>query len=66
MLIVADSNKLLVLTGNGDVLEPDDNCIAIGSGGNFALSAAKAFLSVENNLSAREIAEKSLKIKLLI
>ncbi|MFL1780625.1 ATP-dependent protease subunit HslV [Candidatus Hepatincolaceae symbiont of Richtersius coronifer] len=62
MLIVADSNKILVLTGNGDVLEPDDNCIAIGSGGNFALSAAKAFLSVENNLSAKEIAEKSLKI----
>lgn len=62
MLIVADKDHMLVLTGNGDVLEPDENIIAIGSGGNFALSAGKAFMSFENELSAREIAEKSLKI----
>jgi ATP-dependent HslUV protease subunit HslV len=62
MMIVADSNTMLVLSGLGDVLEPDGDFIAIGSGGNFALSAAKAFFAVENNLSAKEIAEKSLKI----
>ncbi len=62
MLIVADKDNMLVLTGNGDVLEPDDNVVAIGSGGNFALSAAKAYISFDNKLSAREIAEKSLKI----
>jgi ATP-dependent HslUV protease, peptidase subunit HslV len=62
MLIVADKDNLLVLTGNGDVLEPDEDVIAIGSGGNFALSAAKAFLSYDNELSAKDIALKSLKI----
>lgn len=62
MMIVADSDNMLVLTGNGDVLEPDENYVAIGSGGNFALSAAKAFFSFDNKLSASEIAKKSINI----
>jgi ATP-dependent HslUV protease, peptidase subunit HslV len=62
MLIVADATSMYVLTGNGDVLAPDDDVIAIGSGGNYALAAAKAFLSFKNKLTAKEIAEKSLLI----
>ena len=62
MMIVADKDNMLVLTGNGDVLEPDDDVVAIGSGGNFAISAAKAYMSIENDLDAEEIARKSLKI----
>lgn len=62
MLIVADKGNMYVLTGNGDVLSPDDDVIAIGSGGNYALSAAKALLSFNNELTAKEIAEKALKI----
>lgn len=63
MMIVADKDNLLILTGNGDVLEPDENVVSIGSGGNYALSAAKALLSVEKiNLSPKEIAIKSLEI----
>lgn len=62
MLIVADKTESLIITGNGDVLQPEeDQILAIGSGGNYALSAARAL--VENtDLSAREIVEKSLKI----
>lgn len=61
MMIVADKENLLILSGNGDVIEPQDNLCAIGSGGNYAYASAKAL--VENtNLSAREIALKSLKI----
>ncbi|MDP8202614.1 MAG: ATP-dependent protease subunit HslV [Candidatus Tenebribacter burtonii] len=61
MIIVADKNTLLLISGTGDVLEPDEGIIAIGSGGNYALSAAKAF--VENkNLSVFQIVERSLKI----
>lgn len=62
MMIVADKNQILVLTGNGDVLEPDDDCIAIGSGGSYALSAAKALLRGNANLNAKEIAQLSLNI----
>ncbi len=62
MLIVANKDNMYVLTGTGDVLEPDDECVAIGSGGNYALAAAKAFLSYENDLTAKEIAEKALNI----
>lgn len=61
MLIVADKDVLLILSGQGDVLEPEDNIAAIGSGGNYARAAAKAFLS-NSALSAREIAEKSIHI----
>jgi len=61
MIIVADKNTLLLISGTGDVLEPDEGIIAIGSGGNYALAAAKAF--VENKkLSASQIVERSLKI----
>ncbi len=61
MMAVVDSNVSLVLTGTGDVLEPEDGLIAIGSGGNYALSAAKALLEA-TDLSAEEIARKSMKI----
>ncbi|MDQ1264865.1 MAG: ATP-dependent HslUV protease, peptidase subunit HslV [Bacteroidota bacterium] len=61
MLAVMDNSKALLISGNGDVIEPDDNIVAIGSGGSFALSAARALLA-HTNLSAREIVEESLKI----
>lgn len=61
MLIVADKNITLILTGNGDVLEPEDGVVAIGSGGNYALSAAKALYDIKG-INAKEIAEKSMKI----
>ncbi len=61
MIIVADKSTLLLISGTGDVLEPDEGIIAIGSGGNYELAAAKAF--VENKkLSASQIVENSLKI----
>ncbi|RUM87421.1 MAG: HslU--HslV peptidase proteolytic subunit [Thermodesulfatator sp.] len=61
MLIAADGNNTLLISGAGDVIEPDDGIIAIGSGGPYALSAAKALVS-HSTLSAREIAEKALEI----
>ncbi|MEO1573322.1 MAG: ATP-dependent protease subunit HslV, partial [Bacteroidota bacterium] len=60
MLIVADAETTLVLTGNGDVLEPEAHVMGIGSGGNYALSAAKALL--DQPLSAEEIARKAMQI----
>ena len=60
MIIVADEESLLVISGNGDVLEPDDGIIAIGSGGNFALAAARV-LSKHTKLSLTKIVEESLK-----
>ena len=61
LLAVADETASLIITGNGDVLQPEHDLIAIGSGGNFAQSAATALLE-NTDLSAREIVEKSLKI----
>jgi ATP-dependent HslUV protease, peptidase subunit HslV len=61
LLLVADPEKIFVISGNGDVIEPDHNAAAIGSGGPFALSAALALLD-GSSLSAREIAERSLNI----
>lgn len=61
LLAVADETASLILTGNGDVVEPEDSLIAIGSGGAFAQSAAKALL-LKTELSAREIAETALGI----
>ncbi len=61
MLAVADKTSSLIITGNGDVLEPEDNLIAIGSGGNYALAAARALLD-NTPLNAREIAERALNI----
>ena len=61
MLLVADPETLLVVSGNGDVIEPDDGVAAIGSGGSYALAAARA-LSRHTELSAREIAEEALRV----
>ena len=61
MLAVADKDASLLLSGNGDVLEPENGLIAIGSGGPYAQSAAKALLE-NSTLSSREIVEKALKI----
>jgi ATP-dependent HslUV protease subunit HslV len=61
MLAVADRDTSLLISGNGDVLEPEQGLIAIGSGGPYAQSAAKALLE-NSTLSAREIVEKALKI----
>lgn len=60
MMAVVDKDVSLILTGNGDVLEPADGIIAIGSGGNFALSAAKALM--DQDLDAEEIGRRSLEI----
>jgi len=60
MMIVADPDETLVLTGKGDVLEPDDNVMGIGSGGSFALAAARALLDTQ--LDAESIARKAMAI----
>ena len=61
LMIVADKNQILILDGTGNVIEPQDDICAIGSGGNFALAAGKALLQ-NTKLSAKEIAQKALKI----
>ena len=61
LLIVCDVNATFVLSGNGDVIEPEEGIIAIGSGGSYALAAARALME-NTDLSAREIAEKGLRI----
>jgi ATP-dependent HslUV protease subunit HslV len=61
MLVCSDGESLLLLSGNGEVIEPDDDCIAVGSGGNFALAAARALLK-HTDLGAREITEAALNI----
>ena len=61
LLAVADKETSLVISGNGDVIEPEDNLIAIGSGGSFAQAAARALIH-NTQLSAREIVEKGLGI----
>ena len=61
MMIVANRERLLVLSGTGEVIEPDEGIAAIGSGGNYALAAARALVQ-NTELSAHEIAEKALKI----
>ncbi|MFC4768777.1 ATP-dependent protease subunit HslV [Effusibacillus consociatus] len=61
MLIVMNKEHLLLISGNGEVIEPDDGILAIGSGGSFALAAGRA-LARHSELSAREIAEQALKI----
>ncbi len=61
MLIAADKDKIFLLTGNGDVIEPEEGVVAIGSGGNYALSSARALLK-HTSLSAAEICKESLKI----
>lgn len=61
LLVVADRESSLIITGNGDVIEPEDSIMAIGSGGPFAQSAARALLQ-NSDLDARQIVEKSLTI----
>jgi ATP-dependent HslUV protease subunit HslV len=61
LLVVADKEASLIITGNGDVIEPEDDIMAIGSGGSFALSAARALFE-NTEMSARDIVEKSLGI----
>lgn len=61
LLAVADKESMFLISGSGDVLEPDDNVVAVGSGGPYAQAAAKA-LSRHSKLDARDIAEESLKI----
>lgn len=61
LLAVADESSSLIISGNGDVIEPEDSLVAIGSGGPFAQSAARALLD-NTELSAKEIVEKSLNI----
>ena len=60
LLIVADTNDLLVISGAGDVVEPDDGVIAIGSGGNYALAAARVLMK-HTDLNARVIAEEAMR-----
>jgi len=59
MLAVVSKEKALIISGNGDVIEPDDNIVAIGSGGSYALAAAKMLIK-HTNLSAKEIVEEAL------
>ena len=63
-MIVCDKDNSLILTGNGDVVDSDDGILAIGSGGNFALSAARALNSVADkaDLGAEEIAREAMKV----
>ena len=61
LIIVADSEELLIISGTGEVIDPDDGIAAIGSGGMYALAAAKA-LKENTDLSAQEIVARSLKI----
>lgn len=61
LLLVADKTKILLISGDGNVIEPENDVIAIGSGGNYAYAAALAYLD-SSSYSAAEIAQKSLKI----
>jgi len=62
MLIVMDSTSLLLISGNGEVIEPDDDVLAIGSGGSFALAAARALKKHSTHLEAKDMAYEALKI----
>ena len=61
LMIAADKDNLLLISGNGEVIEPEEGVIAIGSGGNFALAAAKALIKY-TDLSAEEIAKEAILI----
>ncbi|MDD5434379.1 MAG: ATP-dependent protease subunit HslV [Nitrospira sp.] len=61
LMCVADKNSSLILSGTGDIIEPEDGIMAIGSGGSYALAAARALLK-NTDLSAREIVEEAMKI----
>jgi ATP-dependent HslUV protease subunit HslV len=61
MLIVADRQSTFLLSGTGDLIEPDDGVVAVGSGGSYAMAAARALVK-HSSLSARQIAEESMRI----
>jgi ATP-dependent HslUV protease, peptidase subunit HslV len=61
LLVIADTSDLLVVSGSGDVVEPDDGLIAIGSGGNYALAAARVLVK-HTELDARTIAEEAMRV----
>ncbi len=61
LLVVADADTLFLVSGEGDVIEPDDEIVAIGSGGSYALAAARA-LKTHSDLSARDIVQRALEI----
>jgi len=61
LLVVGDTEQVLVVSGSGDIIEPDDDIAAIGSGGSYALAAARA-LTRHTSLSAEEIVREALKI----
>jgi ATP-dependent HslUV protease subunit HslV len=61
LLVIADTKSTFLLSGHGDIIEPDDGILAIGSGGTFALSAARA-LSKNTKMTAREIVEEAMRI----
>lgn len=62
MLAIASMNQMLLISGTGDVIEPDDNIIAVGSGGNYARAAARALIEHVPTLTARQIVETALNI----
>lgn len=62
LLIVMNKETMLLVSGTGEVIEPDDGVLTIGSGGNYALAAARALVRQDNNLTAKEIAYEALKI----
>jgi len=62
IMIVADKSVTLTLTGNGDVLEPTDGVVAVGSGGDYALAAARGIVAVTNDIDPEEIAKKAMQI----
>lgn len=62
MMLVSDGKKIFLINGTGDVVDPEHDAIGIGSGGNFALAAALAYLDSNTTLSAEEIARKSVEV----
>ena len=62
MMIVSDGKKIFLINGTGDVVDPEHDAIGIGSGGNFALAAALAYLDTGVDLTAEEIARKSVEV----
>jgi len=62
LLVVADLETSLLISGTGELIEPDDGILAIGSGGNFALAAARALVRHAPSMSAREIAEGAMRV----
>ncbi|MEQ9264999.1 MAG: ATP-dependent protease subunit HslV [Balneolaceae bacterium] len=62
LLIVMDADHALVISGQGDVIEPDDNIVTIGSGGSYALAAARAMVKHSPKMKAREIVDEALRI----